>query len=92
MTVNQKELIKRVATAEGLPIKTVTTIIENYWAEIEATVAKDETVVIYNRIKLEPQVRKERIGRNPQTGEELVLPETKYVSVKALKKLKTANK
>lgn len=92
MALTQKDLIKHIAGRHNLTIKESTEIVKDYWGLIEETVAKKETVSLHNLIKLEPRHRPERIGRNPQTGEEIVLPASDYVHVKALKGLKDLGK
>lgn len=58
------------------------------FASIEEALGQDEKVQIIGFGTFEVKAREERIGRNPQTGKEIVIPASKNPVFKAGKALK----
>ena len=78
---NRVELVKRVAEKTGLALK-------GFVDTIEETVANGEKVQITGFGIFEPReraAREERKGRNPHTGEEIIIPAQSAKTVPAFK-------
>lgn len=78
--MNKGELTDRIV--EDLPDikrKDVEAVLNKAIAIIQDTVAGGEAVAIANFITLKPAARAERVGRNPQTGEQMTIPATTVV-------------
>lgn len=74
--MNKGELVKKVATEMGVTEKKVNVILTNLMEVIVETVASGESVTLVGFGTLKARSRKEREGRNPGTGELLVIPAT----------------
>lgn len=91
--MNKAQLINAVADDAGLSkvsaSKAVDAIIEN----ISRALKQGEDVVIIGFGTFSVKQRAARVGRNPQTGEEIQIPATRVASFKQGKALKeTVNK
>lgn len=74
---NKSELINSVSGRTGLTKKDLEIALGGFVGEIEETVANGEKVQLLGFGTFEPRVRAaraERKGRNPHTGEELIIP------------------
>ncbi len=75
-TMNKEQLVKAIATETNLS-QAVATKVLNAWTEtIMETVASGDKVTLIGFGSFEPRDRKERQGKNPQTGEPLTIPAT----------------
>lgn len=84
--MNRLDIIKAVAkvlTTKGEAARAVETTFETIRAALNA----DEKVVISNFGTFRVRHRKMRQGRNPKTGEQVMVPERKGVRFKASKNL-----
>ncbi|MCY7679865.1 HU family DNA-binding protein [Bacillus pumilus] len=90
--MNKTELVSAVVEATGLAKKEVATVVEATLDAIESTLKEEGQVKIAGFGTFEVATRAARKGRNPQTGEEIEIPETKAPKFKAAKALKDAVK
>ena len=74
--MNKEQLVKAVSTETNLSQRDVTTILNALTETIIETVANGDKVTLVGFGSFEPRPRKERQGKNPQTGESLTIPAT----------------
>lgn len=91
--MNKSELIRATRsivfeTIDGTTIKDTEIFIEATLKAIENALANGENVHLVGFGNFEVVERNERMGRNPKTGEEAVIPASKAVKFKAGKNLK----
>jgi DNA-binding protein HU-beta len=72
--MNKAELIQRTAAVTDLSQKDVARALDGLIEVIQSTVANGEKVTLVGFGAFEAKLTKERMGRNPATGEELVIP------------------
>lgn len=85
--MKKKELVEAIVSDTNLAKKDVTAVIESMVEIVKKTV-KSEPVEIPTLVKIEKKDRKARKGRNPATGEEIMIPAKTVVKARVLKKLK----
>ncbi|MEH7552801.1 HU family DNA-binding protein [Bacillus altitudinis] len=90
--MNKTELVSTVVEATGLAKKEVGSVVEATLDAIESTLKEEGQVKIAGFGTFEVATRAARKGRNPSTGEEIDIPETKAPKFKAAKALKDAVK
>lgn len=88
--MNKTELISSVAEKTDLTKKDAEKAVNAVFAAIEEALARGEKVQLVGFGTFEVRDRKERTGRNPQTGEEITIPAAKVPAFKAGKSLKEA--
>lgn len=88
--MNKTKLISSVAEKTDLTKKDAEKAVNAVFAAIEEALARGEKVQLVGFGTFEVRDRKERTGRNPQTGEEIVIPAAKVPAFKAGKSLKEA--
>lgn len=88
--MNKADLIMTVATETGLSKKDVEMAINATMKSITEALAKEEKVQIVGFGSFETKHRAERMGRNPRTKEDVLIPATKIPVFKAGKALKDA--
>lgn len=74
--MNKGELIDAVAERSGRTKKTTGEVLDALLEQIVVTVAAGSKVTLVGFGTFEPRKRAKRDGRNPQTGESMVIPET----------------
>ena len=89
---NKAELISSVARETGLTKKDAQAAVDETFNFIGATLANGEKFQLVGFGTFSVRDRAERKGRNPQTGEEVIIPATKVPAFKAGKGLKDAVK
>lgn len=72
--MNKKELIQAVQFETGLPQKTIDLCLRSLINTIKENVIDGEKVSLVGFGTFELTQRKERTGRNPQTGDEMIIP------------------
>ena len=82
------ELIDIVASKTGLTKKDTKALVDANLEVITEALAKGDNVQFIGFGTFKVSTRKARIGRNPSTGKEMNIPESKTVSFKAGSKLK----
>ncbi len=85
---NKQDLIAKVAETAELSKKQAALVVSTVFDTIAESLANGEKVQLIGFGSFEVRERAERKGRNPQTGEELVIPATKVPAFKAGKALK----
>ena len=86
--MNKTDLTKVVSETTGLNKKEVATTIDAAFEVITQELANGGEVNIAGFAKLGVKPTAERKGRNPQTGEEIVIPASKKPTFKPAKNLK----
>lgn len=91
--MNKSDLIRQTRTMvfqtlNGITIKDTGIIVDAVLEVIQNTLADGENVHLVGFGNFEVVERNERIGRNPKTGEETIIPASKAVKFKAGKNLK----
>ena len=90
--MNKTELIAIVADEADITIKQAGHIFDTYIKVITETLATGEKVVVTGFGTFEVRTRVERTGKNPRTGETIVVPEQKSPAFRSGKLLKDAVK
>ncbi|KPJ59537.1 MAG: hypothetical protein AMS15_06875 [Planctomycetes bacterium DG_23] len=87
--MNKADLVEGVAGIQGVASKAAAERAVNcVFDSIAKSLARDESVSVAGFGVFEVRVRKARMGRNPQTGATIYIPETKNVGFRAGKSLK----
>lgn len=91
-TVSTSQLIATVASKhDELPKKVTKELIQEFLAAIEAEITNNKAKVRIDKVGIiQVKDRAARMGRNPQTGEEIKIPASKKVAFRAAKSLKEA--
>ncbi|PER55604.1 DNA-binding protein [Bacillus thuringiensis] len=90
--MNKTELISSVVEKSGLTKADATKAVNAVFGSIQDTLANGDKVQLIGFGTFETRERAERTGRNPQTGEDMVIPAMKVPAFKAGKELKEAVK
>ncbi|HSH25823.1 MAG TPA: HU family DNA-binding protein [Massilibacterium sp.] len=90
--MNKTELINAVAEATELSKKDATKAVDAVFDTITGSLKNGEKVQLIGFGNFEVRTRSARKGRNPQTGAEIEIPESKVPAFKAGKALKDAVK
>jgi len=77
--MNKEEFVKAVAEKAGVTKKEAAKVVDAVLAVIEETLKKGEEIRFVGFGSFKVITRKERKGRNPQTGEEITIPAAKVV-------------
>lgn len=88
--MNKAELIEEVANRTGLTKKVVGKTVDAVTSTITNSLAEGERVTLVGFGSFRVMRRKERRGRNPQTGEEIQIPAKDVPKFQAGKGLKNA--
>ena len=81
-TLGKHDLCSTIAEKTGLSYKVVSTVWDAYHESIMAAVGKNHKVVIRGFATLSSRYRVEHTARNPQTEEEVTIPEKVLPSVR----------
>ena len=90
--MNKSELIKQIADRAGLSQAKVGDALDAFCASVIDTLLRGEEVAIIGFGAFKVSQRAERKGRNPRTGEELLIPASRAPKFSAGKALKDAVK
>ncbi|MGE6833516.1 HU family DNA-binding protein [Priestia megaterium] len=90
--MNKTELVDAVATKSELTKQDSKKAIDALFKTISTTLAKEEKIQLVGFGTFEIRERAERTGRNPQTGEQMTIPASKFPAFKPGKELKEAVK
>lgn len=88
--MNKKELIQEVATSTGETVKVTEKIINETLTTIQAKLSAGEKVELKNFGIFDVKYVAKRKGRNPHTGEEIIISDHNFPFFKAGKLLKKA--
>ncbi len=91
-TISTSQLIAAVADKhKELPKKVTKEVLQEFLATIEAEITGNNSKVRIDKLGIiQVKDRAARMGRNPQTGEEIKIPASKKVAFRAAKSLKEA--
>jgi DNA-binding protein HU-beta len=90
--MNKTELVALVADKADVTQAIAEKVVNSFTKLVEETLAKEEKVVVTGFGTFEVRNRVARRGKNPRTGEEIVVPAQKTPAFKAGKLLKDAVK
>jgi DNA-binding protein HU-beta len=85
--MNKGDLVKIVAARTGLSNEDVTKVINGTLTTMLETIARNERVTLTGFGTFEPQEAIHREGRNPKTGERLIIASSRSIQFKPGKKL-----
>ena len=88
MTLTKVQIVESIHNQIGLPKNKSTEIIETLIEIIKRTLASGEDVLISNFGKFCIKEKRERKGRNPATGDDLMLEPRKVVTFRRSGKLR----
>ena len=88
MTLTKNQIVEAVQNQTGFPKNRSYQIVENLLELIKDTLTSGEDVLISNFGKFCVNQKKERKGRNPATGEDLMLEPRKVIVFKCSGKLR----
>ncbi|MFD0587802.1 HU family DNA-binding protein [Paenibacillus sp. GCM10027627] len=86
--MNKNDLVNTVSEQSGISKKDSEKVVETVFEVIAQTLASGENVKLVGFGNFEVRERAARKGRNPQSGEEIDIAETKVPAFKASKQLK----
>ena len=86
--MNKGELIKAIATKAGFSQKDAAAAYDAFIASVTEALKAGEKVQLVGFGTFEVKTRGERKGRNPKTGEEIVIPASKHPTFTAGKAFK----
>lgn len=92
MAVLVKDIAAVVKENHNLNQTQALAIVKDVFGAVADALVAGEDVQVTNFGTFKPHTRAERKGRNPQTGEELLIPATKTASFKLGKQLRDAIK
>ncbi len=88
MTLTKAQIIEAISIKNGLSKKQSSETVETLLGIMKSTLASGEDVLISGFGKFCVKQKKERKGRNPATGEDLMLAPRKVVTFKCSGKLR----
>ncbi len=90
--MNKVEVIAAVAEKSGLKKKDAEIAVNSFLETIEEALKEGDKVQLIGFGTFETRTRAARTGRNPKTGEEMLIPESVVPAFKPGNKLKEATK
>ncbi|HEY0829265.1 MAG TPA: HU family DNA-binding protein [Bacilli bacterium] len=90
--MNKTDLVNNISTKSGLTKKDVEAVLNGFLGEVTEALSTGDKVQLIGFGTFETRKRSGRIGRNPQTGKEISIPESTVPAFKAGNKLKDAVK
>lgn len=88
--VTKEQLIRKTASDTDSTIVKSRAIIDTFLVNIADYVIQGEPIQLQNYFSVVPMDKKERVGRNPKTGEQVIIPAKRTVKIKVSKKLRDA--
>lgn len=88
--MNKREFVSELAKRTDLSINKSNEVLKEVESIIKEELQRDGEVNLTGFVSFKPAVRAARKGRNPQTGEEIRIPEIKTAKVKIGKPFKEA--
>jgi len=83
MAITKTEMVNMLYNQLNIPKKDSLQIIESFFVLIKSELEKSNTVMISGFGKWTVRSKRERKGRNPQTGEEMTIEARKVVTFKS---------
>jgi len=88
MALTKNDVVERLYGELGLPKHRIIDIVESLLELMKTTLASGDDVLVFGFGKFGVQAKNERLGRNPSTGEDLMLESRKIVTFKCSGKLR----
>jgi integration host factor subunit alpha len=88
MTLTKIQIVESIQNQTGFPKNKSTEIVETLLEIIKRTLASGDNVLVSGFGKFSVMEKKERKGRNPATGEDMMLEPRKVVTFKCSGKLR----
>ncbi len=88
MALTKAQIIDEISTRNGFTKKKSTETVETFLEIIKSTLESDEDVMISGFGKFTVKQKAERKGRNPATGEDMMLAPRKVVTFKCSGRLR----
>ena len=88
MTLTKANLVEKIVNQNGLPRNQSREIIETLVEAIKHTLESGEDVLISGFGKFCLKEKRERRGRNPETGQNLIIPPRRVVTFKSSRQLR----
>ena len=88
--VTKAEIVERVSEKTGLSKKETQDLVESVFSLLKSTVENGEDLKISGFGKFEVKQKNDRKGRNPQTGEAIIIEARRILSFKPSALLRTA--
>lgn len=88
--MTKADLVKAIAVKAGITQKQANVFVDAFVSTVTEALSKGEEVKLIELGTFKVRTRAERRGKNPRTGEEIVIPVKKVPAFKAAKKLKEA--
>ncbi len=88
MVLTKSHLIEAIAEQNGFTKKKSTEIVETIFEIIKSTLASGQDVMISGFAKFCVKEKRERRGRNPATGEDMMLAPRRVVTLRCSGKLR----
>ena len=88
MTLSKVQIVESIHNQIGLPKNKSTEIVETFLEVIKSTLASGEDFLIPNFGKFCVKEKTERKGRNPNTGDDLMLEPRKVVTFRCSGKIR----
>ena len=88
-SITRADLIEAISLESGLSRHDAAGILEQLLDEISETLAKGEDVKLPSFASFSVRSKRERIGRNPKTGEEKMIPPLRVLKFRASHMLKS---
>ncbi len=88
--MNKRELAKSVAVHADVDFSTVSKVLEGFTQVVTAVVSKGEPVAVSGFAKFVKVDRPARMGRNPATGEQIMIKASKKARITPVKAFKEA--
>ena len=88
--MNKRELAKSVAVQADVDLSTVSRVLEGFTDVVTSVVSKGEPVAISGFAKFVKVDRPARMGRNPATGEQIMIKASKKARITPVKAFKDA--
>ena len=86
--ISKKEFVSRIAARTGFKKVDAEKFVNAFLAEVKEALANGDSVNFVGFGSFSVAQRAERVGRNPQTGEEIKIPATKVPKFKPGKELR----
>ena len=87
-TWTKAEIIKKVAEETGFQRKEAYKAVESLLEVMKDTLASGEAILVSGFGKFTVRQKNKRLGRNPETGESMILDERRVVTFKCSKQLR----
>jgi integration host factor subunit alpha len=80
MTLTKAQVVERVQSKLGLPKEKSTELVESLLEIMKRTLARGEDVLVSGFGRFCVKKKKERRGRNPQTGDDMMLRQRRVIT------------